>query len=62
MFIGLLGVGKLLLINVLVKDDVLLIGEVCEKDSKGCYMMMWWEFVIMLLGVLVIDMFGMCEL
>lgn len=61
-FIGSSGVGKSSLINSLLRDDALPIGEVREKDSKGRHTTTRRELVVTPSGALVIDTPGMREL
>jgi ribosome biogenesis GTPase len=61
-FIGSSGVGKSSLINTLMKDDALPIGEVREKDSKGRHTTTRRELLVTPGGALVIDTPGMREL
>lgn len=60
--LGFFGVGKFILINFLLGEFIQLMFEICEEDGKGCYIIISCVLLLFKSGVMIIDMFGMCEL
>lgn len=59
--VGFLGVGKFILINMLLGEEWMKIVDVCVNDLCGCYIIIYCVFILLLVGVCLIDIFGMCE-
>lgn len=55
------GVGKSTISNCLLKSDMLMTGEVREKDSKGRHTTTWRELILLPEGGVIIDTPGMRE-
>jgi len=60
--VGSSGAGKSTIINLLARDELLPVGEVREKDSKGRHTTTRRELILSPTGALVIDTPGMREL
>lgn len=59
--LGFFGVGKFFLINSFSGVECMKIGVISEGIDWGKYVIIYWELVFLVNGVVLIDNFGMWE-